>query len=87
LLARLAALKKLVDAPEARARRLAFHLARRRPGPVLAPVFAGRSRGQPFTTETSAVFEALPTAIIAASRSRPPPLGPRPRAGPRARWL
>ncbi|MEO1787152.1 MAG: hypothetical protein AAFR41_09040 [Pseudomonadota bacterium] len=87
LLARLAALKNLVDAPEARARRLAFHLARQRPGPILAPVFPGRSRGQPFTTETGAVFEALPTAIITASRSRPPPLGPRPRAGPRARWL
>lgn len=36
---RLVALKAIIDAPEARAKRLALHMARRRPGWLLAPDF------------------------------------------------
>ncbi|MEM7766351.1 MAG: hypothetical protein AAF253_02560 [Pseudomonadota bacterium] len=87
LLARLGALKALIDAPEARAKRLAFHLARRTPGCLQAPTYRGRTSGQRFGTEASTLFDAMGAAICERSRARPPPLGPAPRAGPRIRAL
>jgi len=82
LLARLSALKALLEAPEIRARRLAFHLARRRPGWLLAP---GREAhiGRRWGTELSALYDAMATAILEASKARPPPWGPVPKPEPR----
>jgi len=87
LLARLAALKALLDAPEARARRLAFHLARRKPGPLRARPCRGAASGRPFSTEAGTLHDAMAAAIWERSRARPPPLGPAIRAGPRIRSL
>ncbi|MEM7768684.1 MAG: hypothetical protein AAF253_14560 [Pseudomonadota bacterium] len=87
LLSRLARLKALVDAPQARARRLAFHIARRRPGPLFVPAYHGPPSGRTFGPEISAVHAGLAAAIVERSRARPPPLGPALRLGPRARWL
>ena len=86
LLARLSALKALLEAPTARAKRLAFHLARHRPGWLMPP---GREAHVPrrFGTELSALYEGLAQAIISASKIRPPPLGPAPNPGPRIRAL
>ena len=86
LLARLSALKALIEAPEQRARRLAFHLARKRPGPLF-PQLDRRRVPRRYGTELSALYTALGAAVTEASRARPPPLGPRPRAGPRIRQL
>lgn len=86
LLARLAALKALIEAPEARARRLAWLLARRKPGLLLAPGKASDIPGH-CGTEISSLYAALAPAIITASRARPPPLGRRPRPAPRIRQL
>lgn len=86
-LSRLAALGRLIDAPEARARRLAWVLARRRVGLVRAP---GRGPGDVplrYGTEVSALYRALAPAILNASRARPPPLGPKPKPPPRIRVL
>ena len=87
LLARLSALRDLVEAPEARARRLAWHLARRRPGRFRAPRYTGPRSGRLFGTETGALHDGLGHAIFEASRARPPPLGPATRLGPRLRQL
>ncbi|MDJ0920777.1 MAG: hypothetical protein QNI84_06585 [Henriciella sp.] len=87
LLARLAQLQALLQAPEARARRLAYHLARRRPGLLTAPDFWRCPVRSRHGTELSALYTGMAAAIIQMSRIRPPPLGPRPRAGPRLRWL
>ena len=87
LLARLAALKALAEAPAARARKLAFHLARRRPGPLLAPGSARGGLKACYGREPAMVYTALGEAIVARARERPPPLGPRPREGPRIRQL
>ncbi|MEL6387759.1 MAG: hypothetical protein AAFR00_10435, partial [Pseudomonadota bacterium] len=87
LLGRLAALKALVDAPARRARRLAFYLARRRPGLLLAPVYRGPASGRVLGRDPAAVFEGMAAAITERSRARPPPLGPAPHPGPRLRWL
>jgi len=86
-LTRLRTLKSLLDAPTARARRLAFHLARRRPGPILAPDAVGTNLPRRYGTEVSAIYAGLAQAILNASRTRPPPLGPMPREGPRIRLL
>ena len=85
LLARLAALRALLNAPNARARRLAFHLARRRPGLLLAPDHTDAHLPRRFGTEVSMLYAGLSPAILAASRARPPPLGACPRVGPRIR--
>ncbi|MEM7766065.1 MAG: hypothetical protein AAF253_01090 [Pseudomonadota bacterium] len=87
LLARLAALKAIIDAPEARARRLAFHIARKRPGLLIPPPYRGPSSGRLFGTEAGALHDGLGQAIMEQTRARPPPLGPAPRAGPRIRAL
>ena len=87
LMARLTALKALIAAPDARARRLAFHLSRRRPGLLLASDAGNAQLPRRFGTEVSMLYAALAPAILAASRARPPPLGPAPRPGPRLRRL
>jgi len=87
LLARLAALRALVDAPEARAQRLAFHIARRRPGRLVAPPDRAAFPRRLFGTEAGALHDAMAQAICEHSRARPPPLGPAPCAGPRIRSL
>lgn len=87
LYSRLAMLSDLIANPHARARRLAFHLARRRPGPLLAPGFALTTTTRRFGTEISMQFDAMAEAIHAAGRARPPPLGPLPGPGPRIRRL
>jgi len=87
LLLRLSALKTLLAAPEARARRLALYLARYRPGPLLPPGFGRSCVKRRYGTEISAHHDGLGEAITRASWSRPEPLGPRPRAGPRVRCL
>lgn len=85
LLARLSVLKILIDAPDARARRLAWYLARRRPGPLLAP---GTHRlAQLWGTEIGALYTAMAPQILRAGYARPPPLGPAPRPPPRIRLL
>jgi hypothetical protein len=74
-------LAAIVADPEPRARRLAFHLARRREGPILPPFGPTRIAGQ-WGTEVRASHEAMAGAILSASRVRPPPLPPPRRAGP-----
>jgi hypothetical protein len=86
-LARLKALTDLVNDPVARARRLAWHLARKRPGLMLAPDTFRAHVPSRYGTELSASYKALGKAIIDASRARPPPLGPPPRHPPRIRTL
>lgn len=86
LLQRLKNVRALLADPVARARRLAFHLSRKQPGPLLAPGASGMVRGRD-GTEFAATYRALAQAIGEASRARPPPLGPVLRARPRIRTL
>ena len=85
LLARLFELCRLIEDPQARARRLAFHLARRRPGPLLAPDLATSRMPARFGTEISALYAGFASAIARLSQARPPPLGPLPIFPPRIR--
>ncbi|MEO0548651.1 MAG: hypothetical protein AAFZ91_01930 [Pseudomonadota bacterium] len=73
LVAKLRALKALLEDPAARARRLAFSIRRKRPGPLLAP---GRDTHVPrrWGTELSALYEAMAVRIQTLSHERPPPL-------------
>ena len=84
LLDRLARLRALAADPMPRARRYAFHLARSRPGLILAPgAGATRSGLSPvWGSEARALHDAMATAILRASRIRPPPLPPPKRARP-----
>ncbi|MEO0549449.1 MAG: hypothetical protein AAFZ91_05975 [Pseudomonadota bacterium] len=86
LVARLKALKTLLEAPTERAKRLAFHLARRRPGPLLAP---GRHADVPrrWGTELSMLYEGMAESIRKLSQARPPPLDPVAKPPPRIRLL
>lgn len=71
--------------PLARARRLAFHLARRRPGLILAPdrhLRPPAALRRIWGAEVSASFSAMGFGILERSRSRPPPLPPPRRYGP-----
>ncbi|MEM1036278.1 MAG: hypothetical protein AAGI14_05915 [Pseudomonadota bacterium] len=85
-LARIAALRELMNDPYTRARRLAWHIARRRPGFLLAPGAQDAVRNR-YGTEFSALYTAMGAGIPARSRARPPPLGPAPRPPPRIRVL
>lgn len=87
LLVRLSALKALLDAPEVRARRLAFHMARHRPGLIIPPGSDHTGVPRRYGTEASAIYQAMAQAIYTAGRARPPPLDPVPRPGPRIRRL
>lgn len=87
MLATLSRLKTLLDAPEQRARRLAFHLARSRPGLLTPPGLGQYGAPARYGSEPSSLYNAMATAIIQAGHDRPPSLGPRPREGPRIRYL
>jgi hypothetical protein len=62
--------------PLAKAERLAFHLARRRQGIIMAPTGPKRIGGR-WGTQVSAFHDAIGFSILEESRSRPPPLPPR----------
>ncbi|MEM9938751.1 MAG: hypothetical protein AAF768_07890 [Pseudomonadota bacterium] len=87
LLARLRALKTLALDPEGRARRLAWNMARRRPGPTLAPDTFREAVPRRYGTELSMLYDAMGQGIVCASKERPPPLGPRLKPAPRIRAL
>jgi hypothetical protein len=78
-------LMALIADPGARAKRLAYTLARRRPGRLLVPKQNDIPRR--FGTELSALYDCMEMEIIDACRARPPPLGPIPRPPPRIRVL
>ncbi|MEL8055238.1 MAG: hypothetical protein AAGK66_03725 [Pseudomonadota bacterium] len=87
LLEKLARLKALIETPDARARRLAYALNRRRPGLLLAPNLNQNRVPNRLGTEISAIYDGLGHSILTRSRARPPPLPPVPRAGPRIRYI
>jgi hypothetical protein len=66
--------------PLAKAKRLAFHLARRHPGIIMAPKGPKRIAGR-WGTEVRATYDAMAADMITKSRNRPPPLPP-----PRTHW-
>jgi hypothetical protein len=66
--------------PLAKAKRLAFHLARKRHGIIMPPQGPWRIAGR-WGTEVSASYDAMWASIITGSRNRPPPLPP-----PRMQW-
>jgi hypothetical protein len=78
---RLDHLHALATDPCKKARRLAFSLARSRPGIVMAPDTPPR-RLHRWGREVSALSDAMAAQIMTKSRSRPPPLPP-PRRGPK----
>jgi hypothetical protein len=80
LYAQFAFLAGIAANPLANAERLAFHLARTRPGILMAPEGPHRIPGR-WGTEVSASFDAMWASIMTVSRSRPPPLPP-----PRRQW-
>ena len=61
--------------PIAKAKRLAFHLARTYEGTIIAPEGPKRIAGR-WGTEVRASFDAMAASIITKSRERPPPLKP-----------
>jgi hypothetical protein len=83
---RLDFLRQVAQNPLGRARRLALNLARRRPGPILAPDLDLRLP-QRWGTEVSMSFGLLRYKIIETSRSRPPPQPPLQRHWPTVRLL
>jgi hypothetical protein len=66
--------------PMAKAKRLAFHLARTHHGIIMAPKGPMRIAGR-WGTQVSASYDVMAASIITQSRNRPPPLPP-----PRAQW-
>jgi hypothetical protein len=80
LYAYLTFLSKIADNPYPKAKRLAFHLARNRPGPILAREGPKRIAGR-WGTEIRTYYDWLPALIVDQSRNRPPPLPP-----PRNHW-
>ncbi|MEM7493136.1 MAG: hypothetical protein AAF296_07105, partial [Pseudomonadota bacterium] len=86
LLERLTQLRALIKAPQARARKLAWHMARRRPGLMLAPGNHDAVKNR-YGTEFSTTYTLMGHAILRLSRARPPPIGPVPRPPPRIRVL
>ena len=80
LYAQLDFLGKIAANPLAKAKRLAFHLARTRQGIIMAPEGPQRIAGR-WGTEVRASFDAMAASIITQSRNRPPPLPP-----PRNQW-
>lgn len=87
LLEQLRALRTLLENPDARARRLALHMARRRAGLILAPDLNRGLVPNRLGTEISSLYQGLGVQIAELSRGRPPPLGPAQRAPPRIRRL
>jgi hypothetical protein len=80
-LAQLDHLHRIALDPFAKARRLAFSLARRRHGILMAPPEHPRIM-QRHGREATAIYDAMGAQIIHKSRSRPPPLPP-PWRGPK----
>jgi hypothetical protein len=66
--------------PIAKAKRLAFHLARTYQGIIMAPKGPTRIAGR-WGTQVPASFDAIAGSILTRSRNRPPPLAP-----PRTHW-
>jgi hypothetical protein len=80
LYAQLDFLAKIAGNPLAKAKRLAFHLARRHEGIIVAPLGPKRIAGR-WGTQVSAFYTVLGHSILDQSRTRPPPLPP-----PRTHW-
>ena len=80
LYAQLDFLSKIAANPIAKAKRLAFHLARTYQGIIIAPEGPKRIAGR-WGTEVRASFDAMAASIVMKSRNRPPPLKP-----PRNHW-
>jgi hypothetical protein len=80
LYAQLDFLAKIAANPTAKAKRLAFHLARTYQGMIIAPQGPKRIAGR-WGTEVRACFDAMHASILTQSRNRPPPLDP-----PRTHW-
>jgi hypothetical protein len=80
LYAQLDFLAKIAANPVTKAKRLAFHLARKRHDIIMAPEGPKRIAGR-WGTQVSASFDAMAASIITKSRNRPPPLPP-----PRNQW-
>jgi hypothetical protein len=80
LYAQLDFLAQIAANPIAKAKRLAFHLARKRHGIIMAQQGPKRIAGR-WGTQVSASFDAMAASIITQSRNRPPPLPP-----PRNQW-
>jgi hypothetical protein len=66
--------------PLPRARRLALHLARNRPGVLMPPDGPARIAGR-WGADVSASYDMIALGILTDSRTRPPPLPP-----PRRQW-
>ena len=80
LFAQLDFLAKIAANPIAKAKRLAFHLARTQQGIIMAPEGPKRLAGR-WGTDVRASFDAMAASIMTQSRNRPPPLPP-----PRTHW-
>ena len=80
LYAQLDFLARIAANPDARAKRLAFHLARTQQGIIMAPEGPTRIAGR-WGTQVRASFDAMAASIMTQSRNRPPPLPP-----PRTHW-
>jgi hypothetical protein len=80
LYAKLDYLSKLAANPLAKAKRMAFHLARTYEGIIIAPKGPKRIAGL-WGTQVRAFYDAIAMAIMTQSRNRPPPLPP-----PRTCW-
>jgi hypothetical protein len=80
LYAQLDYLSKIAANPMAKAKRLAFRLARTYQGIIMAPRGPERIAGR-WGTEVSASYDAMACSIMTVSRTRPPPLPP-----PRMQW-
>jgi hypothetical protein len=80
LYAQLDFLSKIAADPLAKAKRLAFHLARTHQWIIIAPEGPKRIAGR-WGTQVSASYNAMAGSIIMQSRNRPPPLPP-----PRKHW-
>jgi hypothetical protein len=76
LYAKLSYLAGIAANPMAKARRLAFHLARKHRGMIMAPKGPTRIAGR-WGTEVSAFYDAMAGELVRNSCSRPPPLPPR----------
>jgi hypothetical protein len=80
LYAQLDYLARIAADPLAKAKRLAFHLARNYEGIIIAPEGPKRIAGR-WGTQVSASYTAIAGAVMIQSRNRPPPLPP-----PRTHW-
>jgi hypothetical protein len=80
LYAQLDFLSGIAANPLAKAKRLAFHLARKKHGLFMAPSGPWRIPGR-WGTQVSTYFDLMAGDIITKSRNRPPPLPP-----PRTHW-